>query len=287
MKKISLTLLFIISIIISAFSWGANGHRITGEIGQRHLNEEARTAISKYLGSFCFAQISTWPDEVRADKTWGFITTWHYISVDEDETLASVLNRDHKAGKIGDVVEAIDFFTAVLAGDKEKRTLFETMMSDNNATPLLGSTDATALSLLIHFIGDVHQPLHVGRSYDLGGNRISCLWFNERSNLHKVWDSELIEQKKLSFTEYSDFINHQITEQKVKSWQDHDLATWANESIDLRKQIYASAYKKMDYDSGLPSLSYDYIFMNTPIIDERLSKGGVRLAGILNKIYGQ
>lgn len=286
MKKNLLTLIFIHLVIFSAFSWGANGHRITGEIGERHLNAQAKAAISKYLGTYSFAQISTWPDDMRSDKRWDFMTSWHYISVDEDESLASVLNRDHNTGKIADVVEAIDFFAAILSGNQEKKERFEKMMADNDAEPLLGSTEATALSLLIHFVGDVHQPLHVGRTYDLGGNKISCLWFNERSNLHKVWDSGLIDQKQLSYTEYSDFIDHQITDEKMNLWQKDDLLAWANESIDLRKQVYASAYKKMDYDSGLPSLSYDYVFSNSTLVEERLSKGGVRLAGILNKIYG-
>lgn len=286
MKNSTITFLIVAFAISNLFSWGSNGHRITGEIGERHLNDKARTAISKYLGTYSFAQISTWPDEMRSDKRWSFITSWHYISVDEDETLASVLDRDHKDGKIADVVEAIDFFAAILSGDREKTALFESMMADNKAEPLLGSTEATALSLLIHFIGDVHQPLHVGRSYDLGGNRISCLWFNERSNLHKVWDSGLIDKKQLSYTEYSTFIDHQITSEKINSWQNDDLSSWAIESIDLRKQVYATAYKKMDFDSGLPSLSYDYVFNNSPIVDERLSKGGIRLAGILNSIYG-
>jgi hypothetical protein len=78
-------------------------------------------------------------------------------------------------------------------------------MDEHGVQPLAGSLDATALAFLIHFIGDGHTPLHVGNNRDLGGNRIIVQFFGERYNLHSVWDTEMIEHERFSYTELAAF----------------------------------------------------------------------------------
>ena len=285
MKKILLPLCLLVACSAFAASWGPTGHRITAEIAQRHLTDKAQKAIRDLAGPYPLAKLSTWADEIRSDPAWDFVKPWHYISVDEDETLDAVLKRDHKDGQIANVVEAIQFFYALLKGDADNTRIFEAMMAEHKVEPLMGSTRATALALLIHFVGDVHQPLHVGRTYDLGGNKIAVLWFGEKSNLHEVWDESMIEQQKLSYTEFVQFIDHPA-EQDVRTWQSDGVEAWAQESIGHRKALYATAYQKTDFTSGLPTLSYEYPFKNLPVVKDRLLKGGVRLAALLNQAFG-
>ena len=127
--------------------------------------------------------------------------------------------------------------------------------------------------------GDIHQPLHTGRSEDLGGNRIRVMWFNEVTNLHSVWDDKLIEFQKLSYTEYTKNINH-ADKALRKEWQNQPMSMWLFESYQLADKIYAGITQP-DQKLGY-RYNYDYIDM----VNKQLLKGGVRLAGLLNDIFG-
>ena len=85
------------------------------------------------------------------------------------------------------------------------------------------------LRLLIHIVGDVHQPLHVGRKGDRGGNDIKVTWFGESSNLHKIWDEGLIDNQQLSYTEYVNAINFTTPQQRAE-WQKDPFEKWFYES---------------------------------------------------------
>ena len=127
---------------------------------------------------------------------------------------------------------------------------------------------------MIHLVGDLHQPLHVGKSADQGGNKIQVNWMGMPTNLHRVWDEHLVLEQELSFTEMSDFLNYYEPEE-IRQWQADNLMIWLQESYDLR----GVAYKL-----GNRSLSYEYYGRCVPIINRRLRQAGIRLAGILNRL---
>lgn len=237
----------------AALAWGPNGHRIVGQIAANHLTGEAARAVECLIGPESLAQASTWPDEVRSDPAWKKADSWHFVSVDDGETLETT-----QRNPAGDVLEALQRFEGVLR--------------DPEATP---AAKAEALRFLVHFVGDIHQPLHVGRRDDLGGNRIEVVWFKEPTNLHSVWDSGLIENEKLSFTEFVSFIDHPTLEEK-KTWQASTYAEWARESRELRDRVYKI---------GDGKLGYAYAYENMPVIKRRLLQAGVRLAGLLNTVF--
>ena len=133
-----------------------------------------------------------------------------------------------------------------------------------------------ALAFYIHFVGDIHQPLHVGRRDDRGGNDITVKWFGQPKNLHAVWDSAIIENQKLSYTEYANFLNNYSAD-TIKLWQSAEYLDWAKDSKAKRANVYNFSEDK--------ELSYKYVYKNTPILNEQMSKAGVRLAGMLNKIF--
>lgn len=235
------------------FAWGPIGHRIIGRIAQNHLTPEAARAVDALIGPETLAQVSTWADFIKSDPAWEKASPWHYVDIPDGETYATM-----KKNPKGDVVWAIRHFSAVLRDPKASR-----------------SDKQVALKFLVHFVGDVHQPLHVGRPSDRGGNDIKVTWHGQPANLHQVWDSFMIDDQKLSYTEYAAFLDHPTPEQ-IKHWQDSGVLDWVRESYDLRKQAY---------DIGNGQLGFKYTYKNLPIVEHRLLQAGVRLAGLLNSIF--
>ena len=138
-----------------------------------------------------------------------------------------------------------------------------------------------ALKFLIHFVGDVHQPMHVGRDGDRGGNNITVEWFGRTSNLHSVWDSGIIDHQGLSYTEYVAFLDR-VTADEVTQWQSHPAAVWIQESQELREVAYGAMGSET-----VPSLSWDYVNEMRPHLERRMVQGGIRLAGVLNRVLAR
>ncbi len=255
MGKIVLILALII-FTPQAMSLGQNGHRIVAQIAEDNLTPTAKKNISQLIKGVPLAKLSTWPDEIRSDKKWKHTAPWHYISVADDEKVSDV-----KAGREGNILVAM--------GNMEK-TLSDPKASNQNKWQ--------ALAFYVHFVADLHQPFHVGRKEDRGGNDIKLSWFGEYSNIHRVWDTDLIEHQRMSYTEYADFIND-IEPKTIAKWQSSDKLDWAQESKDLREHVY-----------NLPEngrLHYEFAYKNTPIINKRMAQAGFRLAAKLNQWFGK
>jgi hypothetical protein len=150
---------------------------------------------------------------------------------------------------------------------------FERVLADRNAAK---PERTQALKWLSHLVGDLHQPLHAGRLDDRGGNETLVLWFGEPTNLHAVWDSRLIDESRLSFSELAELVDHPTAEQ-VRDWQAGGPRDWASESQDLRGACYQMGDRR---------LSYRYIHDHWPTVERRLLQAGVRLAGELNRLLG-
>ena len=259
MKRIPFVFVLLLIAPSSVLAWGANGHRVVGRIAANHLTAEAAVAVTSLIGPESLDQASTWGDDIRNDPNWQpplqNPSPWHFISIDDGETLETTA-RDPN----GDVLEAIERFSAVLRNGRATR-----------------QAKQEALRFLVHFVGDVHQPLHVGRRADRGGNDVEVTLFGEKTNLHSVWDSGLIESEKLSFSELAAFIDHP-TREELRVWQSAAPAVWVRESKAARDRIYKI---------GDGKLGYQYAFDHMPLIKRRLLQAGVRLAGLLNSIFAQ
>ena len=252
--------------LMSAFYfWGANGHRIVGQIAENHLSEKAAVAVADLIGPEGLAQVSTWADEIRSDPNWRHAAPWHYITVEDDETYGKLPETPKNEDGIENIVDALLYFESVLRSPEAEHL-----------------KKAEALKFLVHFVGDIHQPLHVGRSDDRGGNSIEVSWFWQPSNLHRVWDSGIIEQQNLSFSEYVRFIDH-AKDQQIAEWQKATYLDWVHESFELRSTVYDFGQQEGDEIK----LSYGYVFKANPIVKQRLGQSGVRLAGVLNAVFGE
>ena len=275
-------------------AWGANGHRIVAHIAQKNMNPAARARMDEILGNNYLAQVANWPDYIKAESGWDFAKPWHYMTVRPNETPADVAEYNGKREGIDDVREGIDLMVGVLShvgrgGGPERKSgargRLQELLTKNKVEPLNGSLDATALAFLIHFIGDVHQPMHVGKNRDLGGNKIAVMYYGDRYNLHSVWDTQLIEHERLSYTEFANFAMIHTRDQKTV-WQDDPLRQWIDESVELREEIYNTLYDRTDRESGLPDFSWDYQHDFLPIVENRLAAAGYRAAWLLNKLLG-
>jgi len=264
MKPIKKVIFFfaILCFPVCSFGWGVLGHRIVGQIADSYLTPTARAAIKKILGDETIAMAANWADFIKSDSAYNYVSSWHYLDLDPGLTKAQVkayLDADTSA----DVYTKINF----LVNELKKRNLPMDMKRMD-------------LKLLIHFVGDVHQPFHVGHHADLGGNKISVSWFNTSTNLHAVWDDKLIDFQQLSYTEYTDAINHTTAGQRA-AWQKQPISDWVIESYQAAEKLYG------EINQPNPKFSYRYNFDHIQLLNERLVKAGVRLAGLLNKLFGQ
>ncbi len=251
-----ITVLWLLALHSPAMAWGPTGHRVTGAIAEANLSGVARAHVHQILGNESLAEASTWPDEMRADPSEFWQKTaspWHYVTVPAGVGYSVAL-----APPQGDAVTALTRFTATLRDPKAG-------MDDKRL----------ALRFIVHIIGDLHQPLHAGRPGDHGGNDIAVTWFGKPTNLHAVWDSAMIDDRLLSWTEQTAWLERRITPEQIIAWSDVRPATWINESAALRETIYPTD----------PKLSWDYTWKYRQTINDRLSMGGVRIAAYLNWVF--
>ncbi|MCX3264669.1 S1/P1 nuclease [Pedobacter agri] len=251
---------FLAYLPIQANAWGMIGHRVVGEIADSYLKTKTRKAIQSILGSETLAMSANWGDFIKSDSTYNYLYNWHFVNLPAGQTKDVIFNF-LETEKSPNLYNKIIELTAVLK--KSSSTADEKKL---------------ALRMLVHMAGDLCQPMHVARKEDLGGNRVSVLWFNEKSNLHRVWDEQLIEYQQLSYTEYAKAINHPSAVQ-LYNWQNTSLKENVYESYLVCNKIYETT--KPD-----SKLSYRYNFDWVETLNQQLLKGGVRLAKMLNDIYG-
>ena len=258
-KLIVFAVLF--SVPFYSLAWGVLGHRIVGEIADSYLNPKARAELKKILGNESIAIASNWGDFVKSDSTYDYLYNWHFINLKEgltDAELQAFLKKD----------TSINLYTRINFLVKELKN-----------KQLSAEKKRVYVKLLIHFVADAHQPMHTARREDLGGNRVKVLWFNNPTNLHAVWDEALINFQQLSYTEYTRAINFTTQSQRL-SWQQQPVSQWIGESYRISQNLYKEITEENQ------KLSYKYNFLHINTVNDRLLKGGVRLAGLLNLLFG-
>ncbi|MBQ0736009.1 S1/P1 nuclease [Aquimarina celericrescens] len=245
-----------ITAYASSYDWGKTGHRATGEIAEAHLTNKAKRNIATLLNGQSLAMVSTFADEIKSDEKYKSYSPWHYVNFSFEKKY-----EEETPSEYGDLVQGINKCIEVLKDEKSS-------IEDKQFY----------LKMLVHFIGDLHQPLHIGRGEDKGGNDIQVQWFREGSNLHRVWDSDMIDYYGMSYTELS--LNRtQLSKIRIKEIEKGSLLDWVHESQALAKKVYDSA-------SIGEKLRYKYMYYNFPIVRSQLQKGGIRLAKVLNDIFG-
>ena len=261
-RKSVLTLyVFILLLVLPlvSYCWGVTGHRVVAEIAQSHLSSKAKKELRKLIGKESLSQWANWPDFIKSDTThtWDMASKWHYVNIPGN------LGKD-------DFIKALKGLTG-----ENLYSQIQAMTSQLKDKSLPVEKRQIALRFLIHLVGDLHQPLHVGREEDQGGNKISVNWFEKTTNLHSVWDNALIDFQQYSYSEYARALDI-ASESDVETWQNSSLEEWFYDSYQLANKVYASvpADGKLGY-------KYNYIFKQD--LDMQLLKGGLRLALLINE----
>lgn len=252
-KAITLTLFF--SLMISqAFAWGQIGHYLIGYMAERQMKKSTKKKVDAVLNPMSLGRSGTWMDEIRSDKNYDYVNTWHYLNSKNGEYDPSTQEKE------GDAFEAIQRLKAEL-----------------KAGGLDPKTEAEKLKMLIHMVEDIHQPLHVGTGEDRGGNDVKIEFFNQPTNLHALWDSGMIGRQSMSYTEIGNELYRRLTPELKSKYRSATMEDWLKEAVALRPMVYNLPENKR--------ISYQYMYDNYSIAEERLIAASVRLAQILEEIY--
>lgn len=261
LKKI-VCIIIIASLPFQVMAWGMLGHRVVGEIADSYLTKKTKKQIAEILGTESIAMSSNWADFIKSDPAYNYLSNWHFINFKSGLSLQQ-FNDFLAVDTAADAYTKIKFITAELKKkdlEQEKKILY--------------------LRVLIHLVGDIHQPMHTGRLEDRGGNSIRVLWFRDSANLHQIWDDKLISNQQLSYTEYATAINH-ASKDELNVMQNEPIEAWLYQSYTVAEKIYGeikTPWQKLDY-------KYNFDYLQT--LNSQLLKGGVHLASLLNEIFGK
>jgi len=237
--------------------WGQVGHYVTGEIAEHYLTDKAEERVKEILGTTSMQMATVWMDDIRSDPAYDYTSTWHWTTIPD-----GMRYEDSEQQEDGDIIWAL-----------------ETLIDELKNGDLNETEEREKLKMVMHMIGDIHQPMHVGNGEDRGGNDVRVQWMGDNSNLHRVWDTDMLMSLNLSYSEFAEELLLMATEEKVVDWQKDTVREWAHESMAHRDQVYNVP--------GNMRLSYEYRYENKDLLFERLLKAGVRMAGVLNEIYGE
>jgi len=239
--------------------WGSTGHRVVAEIANNYLTDNTRERIYNILEGETLVNASTYADDIKSDKRYSEYYDWHFINMELDQDY-----EDTVPSEKGDVYIAINRCIDVLESNS---------ISDLDKS--------FYLKLLIHFVGDLHQPLHIGRYEDRGANRVYVKWFGRNSNLHRVWDSEMINSHNMSYSELALNLPNPsflVLTDEAKEFKRSDILDWVNEIHEYTNEIYNNV-------SINDKLGYEYQYENFETVKDLLLTGGLRLAIILNYLF--
>jgi hypothetical protein len=261
--------IFLLSVLfpVQAFCWGIVGHRTIALVAETRLTPRAQAAVHRLLGNSNLVDVANWADAVRDSNTYRHTHSYHFETIGDHVKYLDYLKSQtpHEQKKSGTVA-------AILYANK--------VLRDPNASP---ASQTDALKFLVHFVGDIHQPLHSGRPGDVGGLTVPVSWYGAQISLHKLWDTTMIttghrdilgslwsEQASEAYAMYL------VTRPMTPSVDFKDVESWLNESLALRLTIYDPLYN---------TDSIKYQAQHLAEVDQRIYSAGVRLAAMLNGIY--
>lgn len=245
-----------VCIAIGLISWGRTGHNVIGRIAANHLSDKAKAGVAALLGTETLADVSSWADDNRDRST----ASWHFINVETGLDFA-------------------DFKQQVEAGTNVYTVLLkeEGILADEKASR---DERVTALKYMVHFVGDIHQPMHVSRAEDKGGNSIQVQYDGQGTNLHSLWDTKMLEHAGLSENQLARNFD-KATPAQIAKWPSDPQISWAWESYQISSKLYS------EIEKNGTNIDDAYYQAHLPIVEDRIEKAGIRLAGILNQIFSK
>jgi len=244
---------------LPAFGWGPEGHNLVARLAAARLTPVAAAKVSEILGQGnTLASVSSWADSVRRARAES--APWHYIDIPINKPH---LDMERDCAK-GDCVIA-------------KIEDFEKVLGNPAVTPVQRKE---ALMFLVHFVGDMHQPLHCSDNKDKGGNDVRLEFFGRQSNLHSVWDSGLLGRMGTEDALFAT-LNRDLTPKRTRKFEKGTVEDWADQ---IHKAGQKTTYGKLPKASAgtPPKIDAHYEHEADELIRVELEKGGARLAKVLN-----
>ena len=256
MKLKLVTFVILFSISLQSFAFDAVGHRIISDIAYQNLKCSTRKKVDKLLVKNGITYASVWADDVRNDSTYAYSYNWHFQNLRDGMTKAELQYLLENPKSEGEhLFFALDTLSARIRHNKN---------------------DVEALKFLVHFSADWFQPMHSGRLSDRGGNDVMIKWFGRDIRLHQLWDTQMLEGQKFSYSEYSRYLQDKFAKQKKEFKKQSKLdAIW--ETYLLRNKIYAYDYTNLR--------AYNYMYEFNEDMDRQLYKAGIQLAELLNELF--
>jgi len=265
-------ILFVVCLLFGySFQWGATGHKIIGELAWYMLDDGAEGKVSSFIGDNTIAWVAPIPDSYCHDYSEGeWSCECHFVNMPNGAT-------QYENSYCGSccVVGAINNYTTILTSEVTNPPFCDCV---NNF-----GIEPCAFVFLTHFVGDVHQPLHVGWASDKGGNEVNVTYFGTPCNLHEVWDTKIIEQWDSNYHDAADQLQQMIKSDPdlvTKYTQSMDPVDWADESFDL---VLSTVYNFTTVN-GVGQIGEEYYDYHLPIIQQRLIAAGIRLGTLFNNL---
>lgn len=248
-----IVILLWVTFYSNAYAWGIKGHQIVAELAQMDLTAKAHKAVSELLPKQTLVDVCVWADQIRSTSEYRYTAPWHYVDLED-----GVSYQQSHHDPAGDVVSALTQQIAILKNrDTSKNEKIE------------------ALKFITHFMGDIHQPLHVGRPNDHGGNSIKLTFHKKETNLHALWDNAFID---IQNRKTPQFVNTLKTSVKMNESVSNEvlLTQIVDENMFYRQDIY-------NFKGSI--ITDSYAKKATAIVNLRLKLAGKRLATVLNSIF--
>ena len=255
MKKITLAVACAMCTMAS-WAWSQKGHDTVAYIAECHLSPAAADSVATILEGKSPVYWANWLDNASHTPDDAYTKTWHYKNVNE-----GVAYEDAPTNPDGDAVTAIREQIAIL--------------SDSVSTM---AQKQLAMKILIHVVGDLHQPMHMGRETDKGANYVKVKFFGRDANLHSVWDGSIMNSGHAwTYTEWQNQLDRLNPEQEAAEAAGN-IDDWARQTLGIANEVY-------NYFPAGCKISYDQVAHWTPVIEQQVLRGGLRLARILNALY--
>ena len=260
MKKL-MAFSFASLLVMLLTSWGFVGHRTIATIAENHLTPKAKAGIHNLLGDTAIADVASWADQVRSsDPHYKYASPWHYLEF--------TMGMNYQ-----------DFSTHVLSmGPDNVYGAILKCEYDLKSDTTTKQNRIIALKFLVHFIGDCHQPMHLSKAADKGGNTVQLQFDGNGTNLHGLWDSGLINKEGKTYDQMARDYDA-ATPAQIRQWQRDAPMQWIFESYEAAGKIY------VDFDKSGNKLGDAYYNENIPLVRQRIEMAGIRLAGVLNDIF--
>ena len=311
----SVAFLFIIAASVQAHAWGCEGHQIVALIAMKHLQPQVASQVNTILAAsppsstlrhFCrtsglppIADVASWADDVRADLP--DTGPYHFVDIP-----LNAIRDNYDVTQVCQqscVIDAIDKYAQQLKTSTDPKTR------------------ADALRFVIHFVGDIHQPLHDETNGDRGGNCVPVAYEDEFPrktspdhedyfpNLHAVWDTDILggmlAEHDMTLEQFADFLDRRYQPRLRMwtsgrpldwAWEGHDAAIWAYRALPANVPRDANVQVNSCADNNRIGnrmadlhivLGERYDNVSRPIVEEQLTKAGIRLAALLNASLGK